>query len=122
VVIHLRKWPTCGSPVPASGEAGYEFSHWIPNRWGGPRSIFNGNYVSEELHYLTDPFRYPSGWQDFGPKLPAVAQQLLRIPWVYDGAAAGAAYGGASAMHGRNCGYNLWTESWSRLIYSSTGK
>ncbi len=87
-----------------AGEAGYEFSHWIPNRWGGPRSIFNGNYVSEEFHYMTDPFRYPSGWQEFGPKLPAAAQQILRIPWVYDGGAAGAAYGGASAMHGSSCG------------------
>ncbi len=89
-----------------AGEEGYEFSHWIPNRWGGPRSIWNGNYVSEEMHYVTDPFRYPSGWQEFGPKLPAAAQQLLRIPWVYDGAAAGAAYGGASAMAGRTCGCN----------------
>jgi hypothetical protein len=87
-----------------AGEEGFEFSHWIPNRMGGPRSIYNGNYVSQELHYLTDVFRYPSGWQAFGPKLPAVAQQLLRIPWVYDGAAAGAAWGGAGAMAGRNCG------------------
>lgn len=90
-----------------AGEAGFEFSHWIPNRMGGPRSVFNGNYVSQELHYLTDPFRYPSGWQAFGPKLPAAAQQLLRIPWVYDGAAAGAAYGaGGAAMSGRSCGCN----------------
>ncbi len=44
-----------------AGEAGYEFSHWIPNRFGGPRSLWNGNYVSQEFHYLTDPFRYPSG-------------------------------------------------------------
>jgi RHS repeat-associated protein len=87
-----------------AAEDGYEFSHWIPNRYGGPRSIFNGNYVSEEFHYLTDPFRYPSGWQQFGSKLPAAAQQLLRIPWVYVGGGAGAAYGGTSAMHGRNCG------------------
>jgi RHS repeat-associated protein len=25
-----------------AGEAGYEFSHWIPNRFGGPRSLWNG--------------------------------------------------------------------------------
>jgi RHS repeat-associated protein len=86
-----------------AAEEGFEFSHWIPNRMGGPRSIFNGNYVSQGFHYLTDPFRYPSGWQALGPKLPAVAQQLLRIPWVYDGAAAGAALGGAGAMAGRSC-------------------
>jgi hypothetical protein len=88
-----------------AGEAGFEFSHWIPNRMGGPRSVFNGNYVSQEFHYLIDPFRYPSGWQAFGLKLPVVAQQLLRIPWVYDGVAAGAAYGaGGAAMSGRSCG------------------
>ena len=87
-----------------AGKKGFEFSHYIPNRLGGPRSIYNGNYVSQGFHYLTDPFRYPSGWQAFGPKLPAVAQQLLRIPWVYDGAAAGAALGVTGAMAGRSCG------------------
>ncbi len=86
-----------------AGKAGFEFSHWIPNRLGGPRSPFNGNYVSQEFHYLTDPFRYPSGWRDFGDKLPAVLQQLGRIPWVYPGAAAGAAAGGASAA-AQSCG------------------
>ena len=88
-----------------AGREGYEFSHFIPDRIGGPRSVFNGNYVSQELHYLTDNFRYPSGWQNWGPKLPPVAQQILRIPWVYPGAAAGAAYGGAAAARG-GCGCN----------------
>jgi len=86
-----------------AGREGFEFSHCIPARNGDPRSIFNGNYVSQRFHYLTDPFRYPSGWQAFGSKLPAAAQQLLRIPWVYDGAAAGAALGEAGAMAGRSC-------------------
>lgn len=87
-----------------AGKKGFEFSHWLPTRMGGPRSIYNGNYVSQKFHYLTDAFRYPPGWQAFGPKLPAVVQQLLRIPWVYDGAAAGVAWGGAGAMAGRSCG------------------
>lgn len=87
-----------------AGEEGYEFSHWIRDRMGGPRSIFNGNYVSEEFHCLTDPFRYTSGWLEFGPKVPAVMQQLRRMPWVYAGAAAGAAHGEASAMPARGCG------------------
>jgi hypothetical protein len=26
--------------------AGREFPHWIPNGRGGPRSIWNGNYVT----------------------------------------------------------------------------
>jgi len=87
-----------------AGRGGFEFSHFIPTRMGGPRSIFNGNFVSEEFHYLTDIYRYPSGWQAWGPKLAPGLQRVLRIPCVYGGAAAGAAYGGASAMHGRNCG------------------
>ena len=94
-------WEAAGA---RAGEKGYEFSHWIPNRFGGPRSLWNGNYVSQEFHYLTDPFRFPSGWQNYGDKLPAVLQQLLRVPWVYPGGAAGAAYGGASAATGSKCG------------------
>ena len=72
-----------------AGEEGFEFSHWIPNRRGGPRSIFNGNYVSGEFHYLTDFFRYPKGWKSYGPRFlaPAPLQQILRIPWVYVGGA-----------------------------------
>jgi RHS repeat-associated protein len=76
--------------------AGKEFSHWIPNRMGGPRSIWNGNYVSPARHYKHDPFRYPSGWRDLGPKWNPALQQLDRIPNAIKGGAAGAAYGGAS--------------------------
>jgi RHS repeat-associated protein len=77
--------------------AGREFSHWIPNRWGGPRSLWNGNYVSPTFHYFTDPFRYPAGWQALGPRpLSGLGQQLGRIPWVYVGGVLGGLYGGAS--------------------------
>jgi hypothetical protein len=86
-----------------AGKAGFEFSHWIPNRLGGPRSLYNGNYVSQGYHYLTDPFRFPPGWQQYGDKLPALLQQLGRIPWVYPGAAAGAGVGAASAAS-QQCG------------------
>lgn len=89
-----------------AGKKGFEFSHWIPDRMGGPRSIFNGNNVSSEMHYLTDPFRYPSGWPAWGPKLNPALQQLLRVPYVYDGAAAGAAVGGASALATKRCDCN----------------
>ena len=81
---------------------GKEFSHWIPRRLGGARSILNGNFVTPKFHYLTDPFRYPKGWRAFGDKLNPALQQLGRIPFVYDGAAAGAAVGGAS-MATRPC-------------------
>ena len=43
--------------------AGKEFSHWIPNRMGGPRSIWNGNYVSPARHY----FYYVKLILPFGP-------------------------------------------------------
>lgn len=42
-----------------AGKKGFEFSHWLPTRMGGPRSIYSGNYVSQKFHYLTDAFRYP---------------------------------------------------------------
>ena len=92
-----------------AGTKGFEFSHWIPERMGGPRSVFNGNYVSQKFAYLTDPFRYPppaGAAMRWGPKLNPAAQQILRIPWVYPGAAAGAGFGAASAAAAGGCGCN----------------
>jgi hypothetical protein len=43
-------WRTAG----AKG-AGKEFSHWIPNRMGGPRSKWNGNFMKPAEHYYTIP-------------------------------------------------------------------
>jgi len=75
---------------------------------GRGRSIWNGNYVSNKLAYLTDKSRFPTPAGSalrWGPKLPLPIQQVLRIPWVYDGMAAGATYGTAgAALAGRNCG------------------
>jgi len=72
--------------------AGREFSHWIPARWGGPRTIFNGNYVSARTHALSDPWRYrfmSKAWKAENP-LPSHAwQQVVRIPNVYKGIAVG---------------------------------
>jgi len=87
---------TAGATAAGTRGAGREFSHWIPTRMGGPRSVFNGNYVSAARHYLHDPFRYPPGWRALGDKWPAALQQLDRVPNVFKGTAAGAAYGGAS--------------------------
>lgn len=86
----------------AAGTAGkgLEFSHWIPNRMGGARSLFNGNYVTTRTHALSDPFRYrfmPRSWKALNPMPSRFAQQWVRIPYVYKGAGAGAIYGGASA-------------------------
>jgi RHS repeat-associated protein len=101
-----------------AGKKGFEFSHWIPKRSfqaferrigidiGEGRSIFNGNFVSSKLAYLTDAYRFPAPKGSalrWGAKLPALAQQSIRIPWVYDGAAAGAAYGAVSQTAGQQC-------------------
>ncbi|MGQ0710966.1 MAG: hypothetical protein ACT4NV_14610 [Rhodoferax sp.] len=80
--------------------AGKEFSHWIPNRMGGPRSTWNGNFVPTATHALSDPYRYrfmPRSWKAQNPMPNAASQQWTRIPNVYKGGAAGAGYGAAGA-------------------------
>ena len=86
---------------------GREFSHSIPHRFlknrpawlrnGFGRSRLNGNYVTPARHYRHDPFRYPAGWRDLGPRLNPVLRQLDRLPRAVVGPAAGAAWGGAGA-------------------------
>ena len=93
-----------GGAAGLSKGAGREFSHWIPDRMRGPRSVWNGNWVKPKRHYKHDPFRYPKGYRDWGSKYPGWLQQLDRIPDVYKGAAAGGAYGAVgSTMAGCQC-------------------
>ena len=71
---------------------GYEFSHWVPKRYGGPRSLLNGNYVPTQQHALSDPFRYrfmPRSWKSRNPMPPAIVQQWHRIPKVFKGTGVG---------------------------------
>jgi RHS repeat-associated protein len=78
---------------------GLEFSHWIPSRWGGPRNLFNGNFVTTAQHALSDPYRYQfmtRMWKAANPMPSVLVQQWNRIPWFWRGIAAGGAYGGAS--------------------------
>jgi RHS repeat-associated protein len=97
---------------------GKEFSHWVPTRaknWSvfnlgkGKRFLksgnkWNGNYVSPQRHYYHDPFRYPKGWKDLGPKWPKPLQQLDRIPNVYKGAGVGGSLASTSAnSRGDDC-------------------
>ena len=80
--------------------AGLEFSHWIPARMGGARTILNGNFVPVATHALSDPFRYrfmPRVWKALNPMPSRLMQQWTRIPNVYKGSAAGGAYGTAGA-------------------------
>ncbi len=85
--------------------AGKEFSHFIPNRMGGPRSIWNGNYVSTRTHALSDPFRYrfmPRAWKEANPMPNRLKQLWDRLPNTWKGTAAGA--GAAVGSHaGDNC-------------------
>lgn len=83
---------------------GLEFSHWIPNRAGGSRSLLNGNYVTTVKHALSDPFRYrfmPRNWKVTNPLPSAVQQQWNRIPYVLKGLIGGGAYGDG-AIHDDN--------------------
>lgn len=77
-----------GTPGP-----GKEFSHFIPDRMGGPRSIWNGNYVPPEAHALSDPLRYqfmPRAWKEVNPMPPRPVQLWNRIPQAVKGVGAAA--------------------------------
>lgn len=89
-------------------QVGKEFSHWVPRRtlkntndflkktFGN--SKWNGNYVSTKMHALTDPWRYrfmKRTWKSANPIYNTAVRQILRVPFVYTGSVAGAAYGTA---------------------------
>jgi len=66
-------------------------------RLGGPRSPWNGNYLLPSRHYLHDPFRFPPGYKAFGRQMAGGNSTAGSGFLTYiRGAAAGAAYGGAS--------------------------
>ncbi|MBX7494865.1 hypothetical protein K3172_03215 [Qipengyuania sp. 6B39] len=89
-----------GGGIKAAGTAGkgIEFSHAIPKRMGGPRTIWNGNYVPARTHILSDPHRYrftPRNWKPDNPMWPRPRQLYERTPNTIKGTAAGAAVGAA---------------------------
>jgi hypothetical protein len=74
--------------------AGKELSHWIPNRMGGPKTLWNGNYVTRRVHALSDPYRYrfmPKAWKVANPIWSAPFRQVVRMPFWIDGALIGGA-------------------------------
>jgi uncharacterized protein RhaS with RHS repeats len=76
------------------GARGKEFSHFWPDRWSGPRSYWNGNYVSPQFHAATDYYRTLTGMTRGGDQLyPHVLRQILRTPGTIAGALAGAGIG-----------------------------
>jgi hypothetical protein len=75
---------------------GMEFSHFVPKRWGGPRSIWNGNYVPREVHALSDPWRYrfmPRPWKAGNPAWGPLRAGWARLPNAWKGTGAGIGYG-----------------------------
>jgi RHS repeat-associated protein len=75
---------------------GYHFSHWYPDRWGGPRAMWNGNYVPALKHALSDPYSYnflPKAIKEIHPKWDVVRSQLYRIPRLLIGYAGSAGSG-----------------------------
>ncbi|MBK9693753.1 MAG: hypothetical protein IPO73_19070 [Gemmatimonadetes bacterium] len=76
-------------------KAGVEFSHWIPDRLGGPRSLWNGNVVSVAEHALSDPYRYrfmARAWKALNPLPNALIRQWRRLPAWVPGAGRGGLY------------------------------
>ncbi len=90
-----------GLRLAGTASRGLEFSHWIPNRWGGARSLWNGNYVTTVKHALSDPFRYrfmPRTWKALNPLPSMLSQQWNRIPYLWKGLVGGGAYGSVSLL------------------------
>ncbi len=106
VVLDTAVGAAAGARAAGSAGRGLEFSHWIPNRFGGPRTILNGNYVSAAEHALSDPFRYrfmPRAWKASNPAPSQLVQQWSRLPKILKGAGAGAAYGSGGLMTNCRC-------------------
>lgn len=83
---------------------GIEFSHAIPARFGGPRSIWNGNWVTEMEHIMSDPWRYrftPRSWKYDNPMPDPIAQTWMRLPNSLLGGAFGG-FLGASVVEAHN--------------------
>jgi RHS repeat-associated protein len=101
-----------GAQSAGTAARGLEFSHWIPARSGGGRSIWNGNFVPTATHALSDPYRYrfmPKVWKADNPMPSVASQQWTRIPDVYKGIGAGvgvSAASGAGQMGARESGTN----------------
>jgi len=85
-----------GARVAGTRAAGVEFSHWVPARLGGPRTIVNGNYVTPFRHAMHDPYRFLKGMGK-ADKFNPVLQQLDRTPKVLRGAVLGGTAGAIGA-------------------------
>ena len=85
-----------GARLAGSAGKGKEFSHFIPKRMGGPRSLWNGNFVTTAKHALSDPYRYrfmPRTWKQLNPMPSRLNQMWNRLPYTWKGVGGGAATG-----------------------------
>lgn len=111
-----------GAEAAGTRSAGMEFSHSFPARYfrefslSGRKlnpeykpllnelfgwakdTILNGNYRTAAEHYLEDPFRFPRGWRELGPRYPDFLQSLSRIPNVFKGLFGGGVAAGAGPL------------------------
>ncbi len=90
-----------GGGIRAAGAkgVGFEFSHWIPARLGGARSLWNGNFIPKAIHALSDRYRWrfmPRVWKAANPLGNVVWRQWTRIPMVIKGIVAGPAFTASS--------------------------
>jgi hypothetical protein len=80
---------------------GMEFSHWIPKRMDGPRSLWNGNFVTPRFHALTDAYRFRfmnRAWKENNQMFPYLMQQAARVPYTIAGGTVGFSSGVAKMM------------------------
>ncbi|MBI9074557.1 MAG: RHS domain-containing protein [Desulfatibacillum sp.] len=89
-----------GAKAAGAAGRGLEFSHWIPARMNGPRSLLNGNYVTIAKHALSDPHRWdflPKIWRNSRQQAGTLAKHFIRFPNTLKGVVTGALYGGTSS-------------------------
>ena len=68
-----------GQMLAGTRAAGLEFSHSIPDRFGGPRIWANGSMVTPWTHAMSDPKRMLRG-MELADKWPFWRQMLNRMP------------------------------------------
>jgi RHS repeat-associated protein len=82
---------------------GIEFSHYVGKRFGGIRSLWNGNFVRVSTHARSDSSRYrfmPRSWRDAKSPYNVWGKHFFRIPRM-PAALAGSGIGGL--MSGCGC-------------------
>jgi hypothetical protein len=77
-VALLATGVAAGIRAAGARRAGMEFSHVVPARMGGPRCIWNGNFMTRETHALSEPdrYRFMSRAQKEANSMPKRASQL----------------------------------------------